>query len=523
MISKKYYFIPSFSQIIFIIIFIGLLIKGEGLLGDGDTGYHIRAGEYIIENFTVPVVDIFSYHSPPLAWTAHEWLAEVIMAIIYNHLGLTGVVIFFSVLLVFTFYLFFRLLFQYNKNIVLILLIVLFALVCNSLHWLARPHAFTFLFLIIWYFILDGYQYRGKNHLYFLPVLMLFWVNLHGGYIIGFVLLAMYFLANIYDFYFYEEKKSENKNKIKLLFYVIVFCLGTTLINPVGYKILLFPFKLAGDKFLTSHVLEFLPTNFQKNYPFKYFYFFSLLVLLLSTKKLRLLEIVIFIVFSYMSFYSIRYTAIFSIIMTPILIKKIDMFCHNSDNSIIKYLNERSKNIAFAEKKAKGILYPIIIVVVSFILGYAGIINYNFDPEKKPVDAVKFLLKENISGNMFNNDEFGDYLIYTAYPKYRVFFDGRSDMYGEEIMKKYFKVTGIEYNWEKVIEEYKIGWIFFDANSLLSRYLYERPEWHLVYADKVAHIYVKNESDYEDLIRKYPDVKPIVYDKIEDQNVQLGG
>ena len=112
---------------------------------------------------------------------------------------------------------------------------------------------------------------------------------------------------------------------------------------------------------------------------------------------------------------------------------------------------------------------------------------------------------------MFNNDEFGDYVIYAAYPQYRVFFDGRNDMYGVEHMKDYFKVIRLRKDWEKVLETYDIQWIFFDANSLLSRYLRERPDWHLIYADQVAHIYVMDIPEDEYLIEEYQEVEPIVY------------
>jgi len=86
---RSAYLIPSLSHIFFIIIFVILIMKGDSLLldgdtGDGDTGYHIRAGDYIIEKLAVPTEDIFSYITPPLEWTAHEWLAEVIMSIIHQ-------------------------------------------------------------------------------------------------------------------------------------------------------------------------------------------------------------------------------------------------------------------------------------------------------------------------------------------------------------------------------------------------------------------------------------------------------
>ena len=97
--TKKYisFLIPSIVDIIFISLFLLLAFSaGKDLLGDVDTGYHIRAGEYILNTFSIPKDDIFSFITPTLPWTAHEWLSEIIMAMIHGTFGLTGIVIFFS-------------------------------------------------------------------------------------------------------------------------------------------------------------------------------------------------------------------------------------------------------------------------------------------------------------------------------------------------------------------------------------------------------------------------------------------
>jgi len=181
MARKTAYFLPSLAHIFFTIFFLILIGYGDILLGDADTGYHIRAGEYILDKMSIPRADIFSHLDLTPPWTAHEWLAEVIMALMHGAMGLTGVVIFFSALIAITFSLFFKLLRLNHNHIILLWLVASFATICTTIHWLARPHAFCFLFLVLWYFILGTYQNDKKNCLYFLPVIMLAWVNLHGG------------------------------------------------------------------------------------------------------------------------------------------------------------------------------------------------------------------------------------------------------------------------------------------------------------------------------------------------------
>src|SRR4030043_269913 len=101
--------VPSMANILFLSVFLIIIFsKTHNLLNDGDTGYHIRAGEYIIQTFSIPRYDMFSFLTPPIPWTAHEWLSEVAMALLYKVFGLTGVVIFFAFFIACVFFLFFK-------------------------------------------------------------------------------------------------------------------------------------------------------------------------------------------------------------------------------------------------------------------------------------------------------------------------------------------------------------------------------------------------------------------------------
>ena len=512
--QKSDYFIPSLSDVLFVTLLLIIFFSGYLLLRDCDTGYHIRAGEYILENFSVPKHDLFSFFAPDLAWTAHEWLSEIIMALVHNQLGLTGVVAFFSLVLALTYYVFFKSLRSNNGNLWLLLFITFLVISSSVFHWLARPHAFTLLLFVIWYHFLDRFQYHDRHYpLFWFPPIMLLWVNLHGGFIIGFVLLGIYFLGNALFYYKEQSEKRKNYlNKCKILFLIGIACLIVSLINPYGYHILLFPFNLVGDKFLMSIVSEFMPTNFQEFQPYKYYFLLTLAVLMFSRIRVNVIELMLILLFIYMSLYSVRYITLFAFIAAPIVLKRLDAWFSETDNRIVHFLNKKSYSISENDARSRGYFWPFVATVFILVLAITGAVEHYFNPDKKPVQAVEFLKNEHIPGNMFNNDEFGDYLIYSAFPQYRVFMDGRSDMYGVDHVRKYIKVRGLGAGWEKVLEEHDIKWVFFDADSLLSRYLLERPDWHLIYADKVAHIYLKDIPEYNYLIEKYPDVKPVVWE-----------
>jgi hypothetical protein len=509
-------FLPSVADIFFVSIFLFLALSaGRSLLADCDTGYHIRAGEYILNTFSVPKHDIFSYITPAIPWTAHEWLSEVIMALIHEIFGLTGIVIFFSFMIASAYYLLFRVLKTYRRNFLATVVVAILVIASSQIHWLARPHIFSLPLTMIWYYLLDDYQYKGNNRLYWLPLIMLLWVNLHGGFIIGIILTIIYMAGNLFYLVFSEGgMRDEYKEKARVLGLTIACCLVATLINPYGYHILLFPFILTSNRAIMDHVSEFVSPNFHQQMVYTYLLVLSIAVLAFSRKGMNAIELILVPLFIYMSLYSTRYILLFAIIIAPILVRQTDFAMRQLTGRLPEIMSKRAERMRAMDASARGFLWPLGAVILVACIWAGGSIGYRFDRKIKPVAAVEFLKKEHLDGHMFNNDEFGDYIIYAAWPGYRVFFDGRSDMYGSKRLDEYFDVAGIKPEWRDVLDKYKVNWIIYNAHSPLSLFLMGNPNWKLIYADKVADIFIKNIPANEKLIKKYSDVT-MVFDKKE--------
>jgi hypothetical protein len=506
------HFVPSIADILFLTIFLFLSIAGSKmLLGDGDTGYHIRAGEYILKTFSVPHSDIFSYLTPALPWTAHEWLSEIVMALIHRAAGLSGVAIFFAAIIASVYFLLFKIIRSYKGNILVSIFIMLLVILSSQIHWLARPHIFSLLIIVLWYYLLDLYEYSDRNYLYLLPPVMLLWVNLHGGFIIGLVLNGIYLTGNVVRTARETGKEKESSSKkIRTLGLITFACFLATVINPYGYHILLFPFRLTSNKFIMDHIIEFISPNFHDPMLFfKYFLLFMMIIFAISKKRLNITELMLTVLFTYMSLYSVRYIPLFSIIMAIILVKQTDSIVNESDSKILAFIKRRAERIDSVDAVARGHLWLFAAVLLAIIGLMNGKLVHRFDEETMPVAAVEFLQKEHISGNMFNNDEFGDYIIYAAWPEYKVFFDGRSDMYGAERIKEYYKVARIEPGWQDILKKYDIKWVIYNDKSTLSQFLLQRDDWRLIYADKVANIFIKNIPENLVWLEKYRNIKPV--------------
>ena len=497
--------LPSIGNMVFVaLLFVLTFNSGQGLLGDGDTGYHIRTGEIILRTWEVPTHDPYSFHSPPLKWTAHEWLSEVIMAVVFQLSGLTGVVLFFAFLLALTHWMLYESLRSRSDDIYLCAIVTLLATASSSAHWLARPHAFSLLITLGWCHLLDRFQYKDQNTLFYLPPLMVLWVNFHGGFIIGLVLIGIYFAGNVaYALSSSGIKSQGYRRKAKTLLIVLLATLTASLINPFGWEILWFPIRVTSDRFIMDRVTEFLSPNFHEVLPFKYMLLATIAALALSRSALNLIEVALVLLLSYMALYSARHISLFAIIVSPILLKSLESIVNQFSTNLLQSYRKRVGNLLAIDADVKGFLWPVGTLLLVGGLTVAGILKFRFSDEKFPVAAVEFMKKEHITGNMFNNDEFGDYLIFSAWPEYRVFMDGRSDMYGEKFGSDYLRLANAQAGWKEVLEKYNITVVLFDTQSPMSAALSEQHDWQPIYSDRVATIFLKKISAHADLIEKH--------------------
>lgn len=298
-----------------------------------------------------------------------------------------------------------------------------------------------------------------------------------------------------------DPERGALRRKLTQLSIATGACLAAALINPYGYRLLLFPFRLATETYLMNNVSEFLTPDFHDQLPFKYLLLLAVGVLALWRKGPEPTELMLMLGFGYMALYAVRYIPLFALVSAPIIARGVTEIAQRGGTAA-RVLRERSERLSRIDERAGG-FWPwaaAFAVAVSLIYGRP---SHAFDAAEKPVAACEFLMRQKISGNMFNSDEFGDYLIYRGFPSYRVFIDGRLDMYGSDRLREYNQVIRFENGWESVLEKYRVTWILFETDSRLTRFLLKEKDWALIYADPVATIFVKKAPGNERLRVQY--------------------
>jgi hypothetical protein len=420
---------------------------------------------------------------------------------------LTGVVTFFAFLLAITHWLLYQTLRSKSNDILLCTLVSILATATSSTHWLARPHAFSLVLTVIWCHCLDRFQCKNARTLIYLPLLMLVWVNLHGGYFFGLILLGFYLIGNVvYSFVGRPDQLQQYRIKAKSLLLVLFTTVGVCVINPYGIEILWFPIRVTSDRFVMDRVTEFMSPNFHEVLPFKYMLLAAIGMLALSRFPLNLIDAALITLVSYMALYSARHVSLFAIVAAPLLLRAGESIIDRFPVPFSQFYRNRNRNLTAIEANLNGYVWPTIGTFIILGLVLTGTLKHQFNDKIFPVAAVEFLKKENITGNMFNNDEFGDYMIFTAWPNYLVFMDGRSDMYGEKLGSAYLKLANVQPEWKDIISKFDISWIIFDTHSALTAVLRDQTDWQPIYSDQVATIFVKKDAAHEALLERYPAV-----------------
>ena len=472
------YLFPRIQDALFVGILIAISVQGAGLLnGDGDLGRHITIGNYIINNGRIPTRDIFSHTMPGEQLVPHEWLAQLTLSSLHTWMGLTGVVLLIAVLIAATFTLTYQAMLRRNVIRILALLIAILAAFASRLHWLARPHIFTFLFTAIWAYQLEN----EKSKVWLFPLIMLVWANTHGAFIVGFVIWGAHMAGWLWE---YLRKQSTKEIGVKLVI-IGAASFAVTFVNPAGWHLWGTSISYLGNQFLVDQTVEYQSPNFHNWSTWPFLIMLALGILASgSGGKWRPHESILFAGWTVMSLYSARNIPLFAIITAPYLGTAIQATIEK-----ISILQQFDQRISRVENNLKGIFWPVLAISLLIIASYTQPSTANqFDSNKFPVKAVDWLKANPQKGKMFNNFIWGGYILYRMWPQQTVFIDGQTDFYGEALAREYTQVMSLDEGWEAVLEKYDVSWVIVQPSKPLVKVLQDEMGWIMVYHDDTAAI-----------------------------------
>jgi hypothetical protein len=501
--------LPSFADVFFLAL-LGILAfspMSAGLLGDADTGWHIRSGEQILATHAIPRTDPFSYTRHGEPWYAWEWMYDVVIAAIHHVSGLNGVILFTAAVISVTFALLFRFILRRSGNLAVAAFLTLLAAAAAQVHMLARPHVLSWLLTLLWVENLCRFEDGERSALLRLPPLMLLWVNLHAGFILGLGLLGIFALGDIWRSV--AAPRGGDREKIAQLFIVFSACLLTTLLTPYGYRLHIHVYQYLSNGFLMNNIDEFKSPNFHV-FVYEYFELFIPLVIagaMLGRDRLTPTRVLLLLFSLHAGLYAARNIPISAIIMSLVLGPSLTLaISPKSDcSSRLRWLHSVfdagrgiSDSMTRLESQLRGHVPAAVVMAASVALVLNGgrvfsrqILSAHFDEKTFPVKAAQFVAQRRIRDHLFSSDTWGAYLIYRLYPGTEVYFDDRHDFYGETFVKEYGKAILGSRQWREPLDRYQVKWVLVPVDSPLSSLLRESHDWRAEYDDGLAILFTR--------------------------------
>ena len=473
--------------IIFILALFGFSIR---VARDPDLFWHLKTGEHILEN-GIPYEDPdFSFTAVGREWTTHEWLTQIFMITAYERLGgLYGLSILFALIITLTF----GLLFWASDGKPYLAGFATFWGIAASIPLLnARPQMFNLLFGA-WIILVAEQIRRGRWSIrwaWTFPLLFLAWVNMHGGFLLGYVILGVYVVGEGLQLIFSGERENGfSWNQLQTLTLAGIAGFLISRVNPNNYRMWLYAFETLSSNAMRDTILEWQSPDFHVGV-FWYFGFmvmFTFFTMIYSKRPVLWTDALFIAGTTFAGLQSIRNIPLFSIVAIPVLSRHLlGLFEGTAWYPLFSGQTADSAPNRMMSSLSWFVLVLVFIGLIVFSteqLGYTEeIINRDF-----PVAAVDWLKSEGLDeARIFNEYGWGGYLIWREVP---VFIDGRADLYGDELIYFYMQTYTQQPDWREPLNAYNVEYLLLNSNGGLRTLIDEVEEWRPIYEDELAIIY----------------------------------
>ena len=474
-------FTPSVADCFSAALLIWLFASGAygwmGLLGDGDTGWHIRTGEYILDNRTVPAADFFSYTKPGEPWFAWEWLSATIMGALHRFAGLKAVVLGASLVIIAFSTILLRQMIWRGSNLYAALVLSLLGIGASSIHYLARPHLSTLVLLPSCLWLVERDRRQRTRAVWLLVPVTAVWVNLHGGFLALVTCLGLLAVGSI------AERRRGDAMRYGAL---AAACASVSILNPYGYHLHAHLWEYLRSDWIRKVVIEFQSPSFRGEsvFQFEILLFLALGSAGLMLTRRRFVEPLWILFWAHQALVSARHITVFVAVAVPIIAAECTILWDRwaarvPRSSVPGILDSLARDrVSGFRWNSFWVLAPIVVLASSS----APSINWPTDfPEKLFPTELIARHEESISrSRVFTADDWADYLLYRHYPRQKVFFDGRSDFYGSKLGDEFIRICRGGHDWEQLLDRYQVGVVLVPADWALASLLKGRSGWKLI-------------------------------------------
>jgi hypothetical protein len=441
-----------------------------------DIWWHLRDAAYLFQNHTIPRVDTYSFTAAGSPRLNFEWLSEVPFFLGFKAMGLQGIlVVYFTVLVLIYAGVYYRTC-RAGADCKDATLATLLAISLGLVSIGPRTLLFGWLCMIGLLLVLDRFQ-RTRKGLWLLPPLFALWINLHGSWVFGVIVLALTIASGLVGGEWgLVVARHWTPVELKNLLLALAASLAALFVNPFGYKLVLYPFDvLFRQQSAVQAVEEWRPVDFATgNGKLALIMIFGLLAAgLFSRRRWKLDEVLLTAFALWVALSHVRFLFFAGLILAPILGPRLKLFPPYEREIDKPWLNA-------------GIMAAVVGSLIFFFPSPAQL-QQKVD-EKFPRLALEFMQRQHLIGRIFNQYGWGGYMEWNA-PDLKPFIDGNANVFVYNgTFEDYAKATLIQAPFE-ILDKYRIDYVLLPTDEALTYLIEHSPAWHPIYSDKVAALF----------------------------------
>lgn len=493
--------LPDLSMVALLVSLVYVLFLFSGyskLFRDADSGWHIRTGERILSSGKLPRTDPYSFTRFGRPWFAWEWGSDVLMGAAHRMWGLAGVAMLYALAIAVCSWLWFRLQWQVGGDFLLACALAAPMLSTASIHWLARPHVLSWALLLAAVLGCERLAATKPNAARALILAALgtaLWANLHASFFLAPVVALIYAAAHWLRPLIWDLDRGAEWEKARLFAGCAAAAATGSLVNPYGTALHVHLFRYLTDTALLDRVGEFQSFNFHAQGAFQILLATGIAMLgvvaALSQKKLAHFLLSALLIATALR--AARGLPLVALVALPLAggaitealatARGLQPALRRAINSFLAY----SRGLRTLDAGLNGaLLAPLATVVLLVLLrtpSFAA--KTGFPPDQFPVAASAEVAKLPAEARLLSSDKFGGYLIYRFDGQRKVYFDGRSDLYGADYMKRYGQLVQARPGWRAQIDEFQFTHALLPNEYSITAAL-EGAGWKKLYRDETA-------------------------------------
>lgn len=472
----------SFPVVLAALLVVLTVLTVRGRFSDPDMWWHLKTGEIIWNTHSISRVDVFSYTTNHHPYVPHEWLSQLTIYAAYYFGDYSGLMLWlcvFASLIVVGGYV---LCWVYSGNPKVAFLGAMGIWLFSTVGLAIRPQLIGYLLLICELLILELGRTRSPKWFFVLPPLFAVWVNCHGSFLLGMIVLAAVLVSAVCDFRIGLVTSDRwSTRRLKALAGAFSFSAAALFVNPTGLDPIRYSLSVMFSLPLNTHfVSEWQPISFDDIRAWGLFGIAALTLLVPLFRRTGLtLQDLAFVAFGFaLAVQHQRMLFVFGLLVMPVV-------CRALATTWDDYDPRRNSVLVNAGILALAIFpIPLAFPRSTYLMEQVNKAN--------PVAAVKFIKRSGVSGRMLNDYVYGGYLIWAA-PGKRVFVDGRGDVFEwTGVLSDYLKFSNAEVDPRVILNKYRIDFCVLPSRASISTVMRLLPGWKSVYSDGMSVVFVRS-------------------------------